>query len=155
MYSYFLFLPESVMIPLRICQFMFSLYMKYCSWFLSNFIIYAFSIVSLSLLSFDIFLYFLLKNYSYLMVSPTTWSLRNLSPVHHILLRLWLWSLLIAYLQSQLNEDVRSSTLFLSCLYFVCPTPHGQGHLVLVRWQLLSCLLVPGYKKLKGPKWQP
>lgn len=110
MYSYFLFLLESVMIPLGICQLMFSLYMKYCSWFLSNFIIYAFSIVSLGLISFDIFLCFLSFKKILLISHGLTYCFipkksQPCSPHPSEIV-----VVVPAHLQSQLNKDVQSST---------------------------------------------
>lgn len=72
-----LFLLESVLILIGIYQFMLSLYMKYCSWFLSSLIIYAFSVVSLRLLYLLIFPYIfnVIKKYT-----NVSWSHLQLYP---------------------------------------------------------------------------
>ena len=67
-----------------------SLCMKYCPRFLSNFTTCASSVISLSLFVLCLMSFHTSLMLSVFMVSPTTSSIRNLNPDHHILLRLWL-----------------------------------------------------------------
>lgn len=123
---------------------MFSLHMKCCLRFLSNFNICAFSVVSLSLscllslMSFHVslmsfvFSNFMNASWSHLHPQP-----RNLSPEHHILLRPWL--LYLGIYSHNWTRVVRAapskppgSKCFSPCVHCVRPSD-GQGQFALAR----------------------